>query len=70
MQPLLTLTKHDVPFKLTAYCQEACDLLKQELMSAPILAHPQDRGRVRNMEMLMPCHAINVRTLPIASVQF
>ena len=45
MQPLLTLTKRDVPFKWTANCQKAFDLLKQELMSAPILTHPQDRGQ-------------------------
>ena len=38
--PLTNLTKKNQPFKWTTDCQNAFDLLKEKLVSAPILAFP------------------------------
>jgi len=43
-KPLHRLTERGVPFKWTAECQAAFEELRQRLISAPILAHP-DFGR-------------------------
>lgn len=39
-QPLHALTKKDIVFKWTQQCQEAMDILKLKLISAPVLAYP------------------------------
>eukprot|EP00899_Mesostigma_viride_P020850 jgi/Mesvir1/28767/Mv25849-RA.1 len=38
--PLLALLKKDVPFEWTAACQQAFDVLKQKLTTAPLLVGP------------------------------
>ena len=43
-QPLICLTRQDVPFHWTEDCQKAFDQLKQELTSSSIMAHPQADG--------------------------
>ena len=40
VQPLISLTRKDVPFVWTAATQHAFDALKQAFMSAPVLVHP------------------------------
>jgi len=42
--PLFDLTKKDAPFSWDVRCQEAFDLLKHRLTSAPVLAPPCDGG--------------------------
>ncbi|RXN09687.1 Transposon Ty3-I Gag-Pol poly [Labeo rohita] len=39
-EPLFALTKNDTPFVWDSACQDAMDLLKQKLTSAPILSFP------------------------------
>ena len=42
--PLFSLTKKRVPFRWDEQCQGAFDLLKERLITAPVLAPPQDGG--------------------------
>ncbi len=39
-EPLFALTKNDAPFVWDSACQDAMDLLKQKLTSAPVLSFP------------------------------
>ncbi len=39
-EPLFALTKNDAPFVWDSACQDAMDLLKQKITSAPVLSFP------------------------------
>ena len=44
--PLVRLTRKGIPFQWTEDCQVAFDSIKQKLMQAPILSHPQPEGEL------------------------
>ena len=45
VQPLVELTKQNVPFIWDKNCQSAFELLKKELTGAGLVAHPRDDGQ-------------------------
>ena len=44
-RPMTNLTKQDIPFEWTVQCQAACEMLKEAIITSPILKYPDpNRG--------------------------